>query len=80
MDKEFNDFVKNEIAFRLSCKPEHVYTVWQCKTLQNIKGLFSSDVESAKGLYFEATYNGDKEELYLDMYSKVSNEAIEVTF
>lgn len=80
MDKSFMDFVKEEIAKQLACEKEDVYMVWQCKTLQNIKGLFSSDVPQAKGIYYESTYNGDKGELYLDTYKKVSNKSIKVTF
>ncbi|WP_251854532.1 DUF6275 family protein [Enterococcus italicus] len=79
MDRKFNEVSRKAIAEKLGCTPEQVYCVWQCKTLQNIKGLFSSDVESAKGKYYEATYNGDKQELYLDSYTKESNELIKVT-
>ena len=79
MDRKFNEVSRKVIAEKLGCTPEQVYCVWQCKTLQNIKGLFSSDVESAKGKYYEATYNGDKQELYLDSYKKESNELIKVT-
>ncbi len=78
MDKSFMSFVEDEIAKQLACKKEEVYMVWQCKTLQNIKGLFSSDVPQANGLYYEATYNGDKGELYLDTYKKASNKVIKV--
>lgn len=79
MDRKFNEVSRKAIAEKLGCTTEQVYCVWQCKTLQNIKGLFSSDVESAKGKYYEATYNGDKQELYLDSYTKESNELIKVT-
>ena len=79
MDRKFNEVSRKAIAEKLGCTPEQVYCVWQCKTLQNIKGLFSSDVESAKGKYYEATYNGNKQELYLDSYTKESNELIKVT-
>ncbi|MBZ1515892.1 MULTISPECIES: DUF6275 family protein [Leuconostoc] len=78
MDKSFMSFVEEKIAEQLGCKKEEVYMVWQCKTLQNIKGLFSSDVPQANGLYYEATYNGDKGEIYLDTYKKASNKAIKV--
>lgn len=77
MDKAFMEFAKKQIAEELGCEKEDIYMVWQCKTLQNIKGLFSSDVV-ALDLYFEATYNGDKKELYLDTYKKLSNKAIGV--
>ena len=79
MDRKFNEVSRKAIAEKLGCTPEQVYCVWLCKTLQNIKGLFSSGVESAKGKYYEATYNGDKQELYLDSYTKESNELIKVT-
>lgn len=51
-----------------------VYCVWFSKTLQNAKGLFSADRND--GLYFEITYNGDKDEFYLDVYRKLENKAI----
>ena len=52
-----------------------VYVVWNCKTLQNNKALLSTTVPD--GMYYEATYNGDKKELYLDAYKKVQNVCIE---
>ena len=53
-----------------------VYVVWNCKTLQNNKALLSTD--RPDGLYFEATYNGTKKELYLDAYRKEKNVCIKV--
>lgn len=50
----------------------NVFIVWSCKTLQNFKCLASTTV-SGDGIYAEYTYNGDKEELYEDVYKKVSN-------
>lgn len=52
-----------------------VYVVWNCKTLQNNKALLATTVPD--GMYYEATYNGDKKELYLDAYKKVQNVCIE---
>ena len=55
---------------------EHdVYVVWLCKTLQNSKALLSTNV-SGDGAYYEFTFNGDKNELYLDAYKKQENKAI----
>lgn len=51
-----------------------VYTVWKCKTLQNWKYLISSTLND--GMYYEMTYNGDKEEWYLDAYKKFDNQII----
>ena len=53
---------------------DDVYIVWSCKTLQNRKALASA---STKGcMYYELTYNGDKDELYLDAYQKFENVCI----
>lgn len=51
-----------------------VYVVWACKTLQNNKALLSTTLSD--GMYFEATYNGDKQEMYLDAYRKLENRCI----
>lgn len=50
-----------------------VYVVWSCKTLQNYKALLSTSV-SGDGIYVEFTYNGDKQELYMDVYHKIVNQ------
>lgn len=51
-----------------------VYIVWQCKILQNWKFLISSSLPD--GMYYELTYNGDKNEWYLDAYKKFQNKTI----
>lgn len=48
-----------------------VYVVWYCKTLQNHKALLSTNLPD--GMYYECTYNGDKNEFYLDAYKKFEN-------
>lgn len=48
-----------------------VYVVWFSKTLQNWKALVSTTLPD--GMYYEVTYNGDKDEAYLDAYKKVDN-------
>jgi hypothetical protein len=53
----------------------NVYVVWSCKTLQNYKALLSTAV-SGDGIYVEFTYNGDKQELYMDVYHKLVNQKI----
>lgn len=50
----------------------NVFIVWSCKTLQNYKCLVSTTV-SGDGIYAEYTYNGDKQELYEDVYKKLTN-------
>lgn len=51
-----------------------VYIVWYSKTLQNHKALLSTTL--LDGMYYEMTYNGDKNECYLDAYKKFENIAI----
>lgn len=53
-----------------------VYTVWKCKTLQNWKFLISSSLND--GMYYEMTYNGNKDEWYLDAYKKFENRCIKL--
>lgn len=48
-----------------------VYVVWFSKTLQNWKALVSTTLPDA--MYYEVTFNGDKDEAYLDCYRKVDN-------
>ena len=50
---------------------EEMYIVWFCKTLQNWKALVSTDVINC--VYWEVTHNGDKNETYVDTYTKSSN-------
>ena len=51
-----------------------VYVVWFCKALQNHKALLSTTVSD--GMYYEVTFNGDKDEYYLDAYKKWENVSI----
>jgi hypothetical protein len=48
-----------------------VYVVWQSKELQNWKFLISTSLPD--GMYYELTYNGDKEEWFFDAYKKFEN-------
>lgn len=53
---------------------QDVFIVWICKTLQNNKALASTTLFD--GMYYELTYNGDKDELYFDAYKKWENVCI----
>ncbi len=50
---------------------DDVFVVWSCKTLQNSKCLVSAKNKGA--YYYEFTMNGDKGEIYMDVYKKVEN-------
>ena len=54
---------------------DEVYVVWYCKTLQNAKALLSTNLPDS--MYYETTYNGDKNEMYFDAYKKVENIKVE---
>jgi len=51
-----------------------IYNVWNVKVLKNNKGLFSTVYPD--GMYYECTYNGETNELYLDAYKKFENRTI----
>ena len=78
MDEKALQIVREYIESHLDksdLKPSfEVYTVWKCKALQNWKYLLSSTLPD--GMYYELTYNGDKNEWYLDAYKKFENVAI----
>ena len=69
----YNSRVERTDDFEIS--EENVFIVWFCKTLQNWKALVSTTVRD--GMYYEVTYNGDKQETYLDAYKKWENVKIE---
>lgn len=53
---------------------DEVFVVWQVKVLQNNKALLSTTLFD--GMYYELTYNGDKNEMYFDAYKKWENKKI----
>jgi hypothetical protein len=48
-----------------------IAVVWQCKMLKNFKAIMIDDGESRH--MYEVTYNGEKDELYVDVYKKTEN-------
>lgn len=50
---------------------EDVYIVWFCKTLQNWKAL--AGTHHGDGMYYEITFDGDKDCAYVDAYKKWQN-------
>ena len=58
--------------FDVDAYPSDVQLVWYSKTLRNYKCImFVPDIDRVH--IYECTYNGDKEEFYVDAYNKVSN-------
>lgn len=55
---------------------ESLQVIWFSKTLQNHKALVMSTDGYFYETYWEVTYNGDKDEYYVDEYIKTSNEVI----
>jgi hypothetical protein len=53
---------------------DQIYVVWFCKVLSNWKALLSTTIND--GMYYEITYNGCKQETYVDAYKKWQNECI----
>lgn len=81
-NKEFIKFCKEKVVDYFNTQADStdknghiteddVFVVWLCKTLQNNKALLSTTVPD--GMYYEITYNGDREEAYFDAYKKWKN-------
>ena len=80
-EKEFLDICKKEVmnyankhldkTDKVEITIDDVFMVWCCKTLQNNKALLSTTL--CDGMYYEITYNGDKNEMYFDAYKKWEN-------
>lgn len=50
---------------------EDVFVVWDCYILGNIKALLATSLRD--GMFYEVTYNKQKDEIYLDAYRKTEN-------
>lgn len=66
----------NEHLDKKQITENDVYVVWSCKTLQNNKSLLSTTLFD--GMYYEITFNGDKQEIYFDAYKKWENKCIKL--
>lgn len=53
---------------------DDVCVVWFCKTLQNYKVILATPF--LDNILYEFSYNGDKQEAYLDVYDKMDNKVI----
>lgn len=67
--KFIND-CKNIISKESGIDSDNIVNVWFCKTLEHYKGLFYNTINKK---YYECTYNGKQEVLYMDSYIKEYN-------
>lgn len=65
------EYENKRVDIKEDIDADDVFSVWTCKTLQNSKCLMSTLVKGA--YYYEFTYNGDRGEIYMDIYKKVEN-------
>jgi len=85
-NKQFAEFCKQTVcdyanehldkSDKKEITTDDVYVVWLCKTLQNNKALLSTTLFD--GMYYEITFNGDKNEAYLDAYKEWENKCIKI--
>lgn len=74
---EFEVICKNEIIkelkekYKETFKIEELHLIWFSKNLQNMKCCICELGEDSR--YYECTYNGNKKELYVDIYEKIHN-------
>lgn len=65
-----------EEHFNKVISTNEIYVVWLTKVLQNNKALLCTTVKD--NMYYEITYNGDKNEIYFDAYNKDYNNSFNV--
>lgn len=70
------DYAKEHLDKSDNVPEFDVFVVWSCKALQNNKALLSTTLFD--GMYYEVTYNGDKNEIYFDAYKKFENRCVSV--
>lgn len=69
LDEKMLRIVREYNYCMLGCEnntPFGVLIVWKCPIIQNWKYLIITTLPDNK--YYEVTYNGDKEEFYLEVY------------
>ena len=85
--EEFIELAKNRLAEYFeehifgkdhpAISDDQVFVTWYAKVLQNHKALLGVDDIGNDQHYYEVTYNGDKKQLYLDVYDKQENKCFE---
>ena len=83
-NQEFIDYAKFKVQQWLwrnaddmdGISTDDIFVVWYYKALQNHKALLATRFTNH---YFECTFNGDKGEMYMDVYDKLENKCFKVT-
>ena len=74
--KEFQELAMNAVfQVNPNIAISEMYVVWMCNTLEINNALISA---MSTDNYYEVTYNGDKNELYVDEYIKNTNTCLNV--
>lgn len=70
------DYWNNTVDTNVKIGEDDIIIVWLSKTIQNNKALAITTLFD--GFYYEITFNGDKDELYLDIYKKTDKKVYSV--
>ncbi|QAY17184.1 hypothetical protein SEA_MADAMATO_66 [Streptomyces phage Madamato] len=68
------DYIDSHYSTSFEKPAFEVYVVWFVKVLQHWKALVSTD--RPDGRYYELTFNGDRNEVYIDEYGKLKNTVV----
>ena len=74
-NNNFEHVCKHTVAKDAGVNIEDVFIVWISKVLQNNKAMLSTTMQGSP--YYEITFNGDRNEFYIDKYIKESNRVVE---
>lgn len=77
--KKCKEWLRNYYSenFDINLGIEDIYVVWAAKVLQNNKVLLKKHIPT-DDLYVECTYNGEKQETYIDIYYKEKNIVVDM--
>lgn len=62
------DYLRDVYDIKGFFLPRSFFIVWKCKTIQNVKFIVGTTFNNN---IYELTFNGDKNELYVDVYEKI---------
>ena len=71
-NQQFIDLCVDKLTDR-GINKSKIFTVWSCKTLQNNKAIMSYSTTDKFAPLYEFTHNGDKNEIYMDVYHRHEN-------